>query len=194
MMGSYIWLAVEAGAHELVGSAAELAESAEAKGFGLNFDVLETNLINLAIILAGLVYFGRGFLGNILGKRRAEIETAIQEAEQRKQQSAKELASQQQKLAQAQAEAERIKAAAAENAKSASEAILAQAALDIERLKEAAERDTASDQERAIAELRQRVVALALEQVESRISSTLNSEDDQRKLVDRSIALLGDQS
>lgn len=194
MMGSYIWLAVEAGAHELASSAAELAESAEAKGFGLNFDVLETNLINLAIILAGLVYFGRGFLGKILGNRRAEIETAIQEAEQRKQQAAKELASQQQKLAQAQAEAERIKAAAAENAKSASEAILAQAALDIERLKEAAERDTASDQERAIAELRQRVVALALEQVESRISSTLNSEDDQRKLVDRSIALLGGQS
>lgn len=193
MMGTFIWLAVESGVQELTGSAEKLAEAAESKGFGFNFNLLETNLINLAIILAVLIYFGRGFLGKILGKRRAEIETAIQEAEQRKQQAAQELASQQQKLAQAQAEAERIKAAAAESAKSAREAILAQAALDIERLKEAAERDTASDQERAIAELRQRVIALALEQVESQISSTLNSEEDQRKLVDRSIALLGGQ-
>ncbi|HEY9847444.1 MAG TPA: F0F1 ATP synthase subunit B [Candidatus Caenarcaniphilales bacterium] len=190
-MGTFLWLAVEAGITDLTDSAEGLAESAQAKGFGFNFDILETNVINLVIILGVLFYFGRGFLGKILTQRRTNIETAIQEAEQRKQDAAKALAMQQQQLAQAQAEAERIRAAAEENAKAAKEAVLAQAAQDVQRLKEAAARDTASDQERAIAELRQRVVALALKQVESRISDKLNSDDDQRKLVDRSIALLG---
>jgi len=193
-IGTFLWLAVEAIPRELAAPAEDLAESAEVGSFGINFDILETNLINLVIIIGVLIYFGRGFLGKILAKRRDEIQTAIQEAELRKEEAAKSLAEQQQKLAQAQAEAKRILAAAEESAKAAREAILAQTAQDIERLKESAARDTASDQERAIAELRQRVVALALQQAEGQISSTIESEDDQRKLVDRSIALLGDRS
>lgn len=182
-MGTFLWLAVEG---------VELIESAEVKGVGLNSDLLETNLINLVIILAVLVYFGRGFLGKILTKRRADIEAAIQEAEQRKQEAAKKLAVQQQQLAQAQAEAAQIRSAAEESAKAARAAILAQAAQDVQRLQETAVRDAASDQERAIAGLRQRVVALALKQAESQISATLNSEDQQRQLLNRSITLLGD--
>jgi F-type H+-transporting ATPase subunit b len=50
-------------------------------GFGLNFDILETNLINLVIIIAVLFYFGRGFVGKILTERRSAIQEAIQEAE-----------------------------------------------------------------------------------------------------------------
>lgn len=185
-MGTFLRLAVEAGA-------VELGESSEG-GLGFNLDILGTNLINLVIILAVLVYFGRGFLGKILGQRREDIETAIQSAEKRQRQAAKQLEEQQQKLAQAQAEAERIRASAQESAKAAKEAILAQAAQDVERLKESTARDTVSDQERAIAELRQRVVALALKQAEFQISSTFKDESDQRKLVDHSIALLGGPS
>lgn len=185
-MGTFFWLAVEAGV-------ADLAEPAEAGGFGLNFDILDTNLINLAILLGVLVYFGRGLLGKILAQRRTEIETAIQEAEQRQREAAEKLTAEQQKLAQARAEVERIRASAQESAKAAKEEILAQAAQDIQRLKETAVRDTVSDQERAIAELRQRVVALALQQAESQITSTLNTEADQRKLLDRSLTLLGDR-
>lgn len=50
-MGTFLWLAVEASA---------VAEP-EARGLGFNFDILETNLINLIIIAVALVYFGRGF-------------------------------------------------------------------------------------------------------------------------------------
>ncbi|MEM1254426.1 MAG: F0F1 ATP synthase subunit B, partial [Cyanobacteria bacterium P01_H01_bin.21] len=32
--------------------------ASEEGGFGLNFDILETNLINLVIIIGVLVYFG----------------------------------------------------------------------------------------------------------------------------------------
>jgi hypothetical protein len=44
--------------------------------FGLNFNPFETNIINLAIVIAGLIYFLRGFLGGILERRKATITRA----------------------------------------------------------------------------------------------------------------------
>ena len=84
------------------------ASGVEESGFGLNFDLLDTNLINLVIIIGVLIVFGRKFLGETLSSRRSQIQTEIQDAEQRKQKAASELASQQQKLAQAQAEAKKL--------------------------------------------------------------------------------------
>ena len=53
MMGSFLWL-LTAGT-----LSAEMAETKEAGGFGLNIDILETNLINLVIIIGVLFFFGR---------------------------------------------------------------------------------------------------------------------------------------
>lgn len=157
---------------------------------GLNFDLLETNIINLVIIVGVLVYFGSKFLGNTLSSRRSDIETAIRDAEQRKQTAAAALAEEQQKLAQAQADAEQIKADAQIAAGKAREAVLAQAEQDVERLKAAAAQDLSAQQERVVRELRQRIAALAMNKVESELPNRLN-EDVQKRLVDQSIALLG---
>jgi F-type H+-transporting ATPase subunit b len=181
-METVLLLAVEA--------AADFSEAAEAGGFGINFDILETNLINLLIIIGVLIYFGRGVLGGILGDRRAKIEVAIQDAEKRKKEAAAALADQQQKLAQAQSEANRIRAAAEESAKVSRQAILTQAEQDIERLRATAAQDVTSQQERIINELRQRVVALAMQQAEERLRSGLSA-DAQQQLIDQSVATLG---
>ncbi|NJL67017.1 MAG: F0F1 ATP synthase subunit B [Richelia sp. CSU_2_1] len=165
-------------------------EASREGGFGLNFDILETNLINLSIVIGLLFYFGRGFLGNILTERRTAIEEAIKEAETRQKEAAAALAEQQQKLTQAQAEAERIRAAAEENAKKAKEAILAQAAQEVERMKATAGQELEAERERAVAQLRARVAAMALERVESQLKTSLD-ENAQHQLIDRSIALLG---
>jgi F-type H+-transporting ATPase subunit b len=109
----------------LATAAAEVAahEGAEG-GFGFNFDILETNLINLSIIIGVLFFFGRKILGKTLSERRTNIEEAIQEAEKGQKEAAAALADAQQKLAKAQAEAERIRAAAQENAQAARAAIM----------------------------------------------------------------------
>ena len=52
-------------------------------GFGLNLNPFETNIINLAIVIAGLVYFLKGFLGSILERRRSAILTDLRDAEER---------------------------------------------------------------------------------------------------------------
>ncbi len=168
---------------------------AEASGYGLNFDILEANLVNLVIVIGLLIYFGRGFLGKSLVKRREDIETAIAEAEANQTKAAATLAAEQDKLAQAQAEAQKILANAKTNAGKAKEQILAEAKHEIQRIKDAASQDTTASQERAIAEIRQRVTAMALEKVEVDLKNQLgNNESAQRKLVDQSIALLGGNS
>ncbi len=165
--------------------------ASETKGFGLNFDIFETNLINLAIVIGVLIYFGKGFLGSKLQERREAIESAIKDAEARQKKAASSLAEQQQKLQMAKKEAERIKAEAQTNAESAREAILAQSVKDIERIKASAAQDSSSQQDKAMQELRRRVSEMAMEKVRSRLPEVLN-EGVQTKLVDQSIAQLGD--
>ncbi|MGD1896096.1 MAG: F0F1 ATP synthase subunit B [Phormidesmis sp.] len=165
--------------------------ASETKGFGINFDILETNLINLAIVIGILVYFGKGFLGSKLQERREAIETAIKDAEARQKKASSSLAEQQQKLQLAKKEAERIKAEAKTNAEAAREAVLAQSAKDIERLKASAQQDLSSQQDKVMQELRQRVSQMAIEKVRERLPEMLD-DDVQTKLVDQSIAQLGD--
>lgn len=185
IMGTLLLLATEANAVH-----SELAEAAGEGGFGLNLDILETNAINLAILVGVLIFFGRKLLPNILNERRLSIESAIKEAEQRATEAAAALSDAQQKLTQSQAEAQRIRKAAEENAQAAKEAILAKAVQDVERLKETAAQDLNTERDRAIAQLRQRVVAMALQKVESQLRDSVD-DNAQQKLIDRSLALLG---
>lgn len=179
-MGTFLLLATE-------------AHSAGEGGFGLNLNIFETNLINLAILVGVLVFFGAKSFGKILSERSAKVAEAIQEAETRQKKAAAALAEQQQKLAQAQAQAEKIRAEAKNNAQKAKEAILAQGVKDVEKLKAAAVQELDSEQAKVIAELKERIATLALKRVESELKSKLDS-SAQTKLIDRSIAQLGGRS
>ncbi|MEM6251731.1 MAG: F0F1 ATP synthase subunit B [Cyanobacteria bacterium P01_D01_bin.156] len=167
--------------------------ASEEGGFGLNLDILETNIINLVIIIGVLVYFGGSFFGKILSERRNSIETAIKDAESRQKKAALGLAEQQKQLQEAQAEGERIKAEARDNAERVRVAVLAQADKDVERMKASAQQDLSTQQERVLRELKQRVASMALDRVEANLPGALTG-DVQSKLVDQSIALLGGKS
>lgn len=176
-MLNVLWLATEASAEE---------------GFGLNLDLLDTNLINLGILIAVLLYFAPGFIGKILSERRATIEQAITEAEKRQKEAAAALAEQQQNLTQAQAEAEKILATAETRAQEVKQKIAQQAEQDIERMKATANQEMNTERDKAIAQLRSMVASKALAQVESRLKETLD-ENAQQQLIDRSMGLLGGQ-
>jgi F-type H+-transporting ATPase subunit b len=164
----------------------------ESKGIGFEFDLFESNLINLTITIGVLIYFVGGLLTKVLAQRKQAIATEIQEAEQRQRDAAQKLAVEQQNLTQAQAEAQRIMTAAQESAQNAKAQIIAQAQVEIQRIRDSASQDQSTSQERAIAEIRQRVSAMALQRVESQLQAQLsNNAEAQRQLVDRSIALLG---
>lgn len=188
---SQLYMAIMSTFSFLATTAAELAaEGGSEAGFGLNTNILETNLINLAIVIGVLFFFGRKFLGNTLAERRSKIEEAIRDAETQQKEAAAALADAQQQLAQAQAEAERIRATAEENAQAAKAAILEASRQEVERMKETAVRDLNTEREKAIAELRQQVAAMAMQRVEAQLRERV---DDyaQQHLIDRSIATIG---
>ena len=167
------------------------AEAGAESGFGFNFDIIETNLINLGIIFVLLIVYGGKVVGNILSERRAKIEAEIKSAEARAKESKDALAVAQKNLKQAQDNAVKIRSDAEANAEKAREAVLAKGQKEVERLQATAAADLNSEQERAINQLRARVVEMALERVESRMGEVLN-DDKQRQLIDRSIAKLGE--
>ncbi|MGV2826996.1 F0F1 ATP synthase subunit B [Myxosarcina sp. GI1(2024)] len=169
---------------------AETAASSES-GFGFNFDILETNLINLGIVFILLIVYGGRVLGNILSERRDKIEQDIKEAEARKDEAQAALSEAQKNLREAQATAEKIRSEAEATSQRAADEILAKGQQEVERLKATAAADLDSDRQKAIAELRQRVVAMALEKVESRLGDMLD-DDAQRQLIESSIAQIGE--
>lgn len=172
----------------------EYLATAEAEhGFGLNFNILETNLINLAIIFGILFYFGRKFLGNILSQRRANIEEAISEAEERVNKAQTQLAEAQKNLEQAHEKAKEIRSQAEERAKVAKQEVLDKGNAEVDRIKANAAADVSSEQDKAIAELRQKVSALALKRVESRLQDILD-DSAQERFIDRCIDQLGGKS
>ena len=166
------------------------AEAGAESGFGFNFDIIETNLINLGIIFVLLIVYGGKVIGNILSERRAKIEAEIKSAEARAKESKDALAVAQKNLKEAQANAVNIRSEAEKNAEKAKEAILAKGQKEVERLKATAAADLSSEQDRAIAQLKSKVVEMALSKVESRMGEVLN-DDKQHQLVDRSIANIG---
>ena len=167
------------------------AEAGAENGFGFKFDIIEANLINLAIIFVLLIVYGGKVVGNILSERRAKIETEIKSAEARAKDSKDALAKAQKDLKDAQETAVTIRSEAEANAQKAKEAVLAKGEKEVERLKSSAAADLNSERERAIAQLRSRAVEMALQRVESRMGEVLN-DDKQRQLIDRSIAQIGE--
>lgn len=165
------------------------SEAGESSGIGFNPDILETNVINLVIVVAFLVYAGRGFLGKILSTRLESIQSAIADAEKRQKEATDKLTVQQGKLSQAKTEAENLRKQAETDAKHAADLILATVDADIARLQESADQEIATEQERVIVQLRQQVAEKALASVQSYFDRGL-SESTQIELIDRSIALL----
>ena len=76
----------------------------------LNLNPLETNLVNLVIVIGLLFWFLRGFLGGILERRRTAILQELQDAESRLKTATENLSQAQSELAAAQQKAEKIRA------------------------------------------------------------------------------------
>lgn len=176
----------------MIGNLLYLAEahSEVEGGFGLNLDILETNLINLLILIGILYFYGSKIVSNILRDRREKIAKQLAEIEEKKQKAQATLAEEEKKLAEAKQTATKIVEDAKANAEKVKAAILADGDKEVERLKASAAADLSSEEARAISELKQRVATLALEKVESQLPQMLD-DSAQTTLVDRSIAQLG---
>ena len=159
-------------------------------GFGLNLNLFETNIINLAVLIAATVWFLKGFLGGILERRRMSVLGDLKDAEERLAKASTALAEAQQGLTEAQQRAEKIVLDGTARAAAIREESERRSIDEIARIKESASSDLANEASRVSAQLRRETARQAVEQALAGLTGKLDDKA-QASLIDQSIQSLG---
>jgi len=156
------------------------------EGFGLNFDLFETNILNWAVVVFGLYKFLPGFLGKMLQKRREGILLELKDAEDRLLNASKALEKAKKDLSSAEEKASQIKADSLKRSESIRMESEKKAIEEMARIKQSAISDESSEASRAVSQLRKEAVELAikkaLDSLPNRLDKTI-----QENLVTQSI-------
>ena len=161
------------------------------EGFGLNLDLFETNILNLAVVIFGLYKFLPGFLGKILEKRRTTILTDLKDAEERLIQAKNSLSKAKDELASAKQKAEKIR----NDCKARAEAIRLDSEKrtveEMARIKQGAASDLTAEAARVTSQLRKEAAELAIEKALAILPKKLDS-STQDNFLKQSINNIGD--
>lgn len=155
----------------------------------INFDLLETNVINIFILIIILIYLGRQFLGSILINRQNRVIASIRESEERLEKSTIRLNEAKNQLNSAQIIINQIKEEAKNTAAKVKESILKQGKTDIERLLLNTKNYIYNTELQIQKQIKQQIAALALQKVQSKLKDELDN-NIQQKIIDQSIAML----
>ncbi len=161
-----------------------------AAGFGLNLDLFETNVLNLAVVVFGLYKFLPNFLGGILKRRREAILVDLEDAEERIAGATKALEEAKKELSAAEQKAKQIRS----DCKSRAEAIRLESEKrtveEMARIKQGAASDLNAEAARVSSQLRLEAARLAIEKAMAALPGKL---DDQTKanFVSQSIKNMG---
>ena len=166
---------------------------AAGKGYGLislrNTDFVVT--VSLIIFIGVLLYFKvPGLLGGMLDKRADGIQSELDEARALREEAQSVLAEFERKARDAEDQASRIVAAAREEAERAAETAKADLAAAVARRLEAAEGQIASAEAKAVKEVRDRAIAVAVATAQEVVAEQMTP-DAASALIDSSIAEVG---
>ncbi len=161
------------------------------EGFGLNLNIFETNIINLAVVVFGLYKFLPGFLGKILERRRTSILSDLKEAEERLAQAKDSFSKAKDELASAKEKADKIR----NDCKARAEAIRLDSEKrtveEMARIKQGAASDLNAEAARVTSQLRKEAAELAIEKALAILPKKLDS-NTQDKFLKQSIKNIGD--
>lgn len=160
-----------------------------AGNFGLNTNLLETNLINLSVVLSLLVYFGKGVLNNLLSNRKQTILSTINDAEERYNEATDKLNQARTRLERAKIKANEIRVNGLSQIEKEKKELINAADEDSKRLEDSKNATIRFEEQRAIEQVRQQVSRLALERALEALNKRLNNELHSR-VIDYHIGLL----
>lgn len=169
-----------------------LCEHLADKGWGLNPDFLEANVINILLLLSGLIYVLKKFLGATLHGRQKKVLTAIQESEERLKQANIRFVESEKQFKQTQLVIKQIEKEAIITAEKVRQSILAQGELDIQRLTEAGKISIAIAEMQVRKQIQQQITSLAIRQVSLDLKRQITP-FIQNKIADANIMQLGDR-
>lgn len=167
-----------------------LAEHHDHSGVSINTDFLEANVINILLLLFGLIYVLKNFLGLILVDRQKKILLIIQECEESLEQANIRLEESQKQLAQTQVVIRQIQEEAQVTADRVRDAILAQGTIDIAKLTTSSKDSIANAEQQTKRQIRQQIITLAINRVVMQIKSQIDSRV-QGSIIDSNILKLG---
>ena len=156
------------------------------EGFGLNLNLFETNILNWAVVIFGLYKFLPGFLGKMLQKRREGILLELKDAEDRISKATLALKKAKTDLSLAEEKANQIKAESLKRSESIKMASEKMAIEEMTRIKQSAISDEASEASRAISQLRNEAIELAIKKALDALPNRLDQKT-QENLVTQSI-------
>nr|YP_009313084.1 ATP synthase CF0 subunit I [Dermonema virens]SCW21338.1 ATP synthase CF0 subunit I [Dermonema virens] len=165
------------------------SQLAHHESFGFNTDFLEANVINIALLLSGLIYILKNFLGANLTTRQEKVLLAIQESEERLKQANERLAEAQKQLEQTQLVIEQIKREAELTAQKVRDSILNQGKVDIEKLTAAGKSSIENAEQQVKKQIQQQIATLAIRKVTLQLEEQMNS-DMQSSIIDNNIQKL----
>nr|WGH12794.1 ATP synthase CF0 subunit I [Echinothamnion sp.] len=154
-----------------------------------NSNFLEANVVNILLLLTGLVYVLKKFLGSILVDRQSKVLFAINESEERLKQANLRLNEAEKQLAQTQLIINQIINEAEITAKKVRESILQQGKLDIDKLTKSSKASVKFAENQVKLQIQQQITALAIKKVSVELKSQMNSMM-QKKVIDQGIMQL----
>jgi F-type H+-transporting ATPase subunit b len=152
-----------------------LAEVPLEKGFGFNGNILETNIINLSVVIGVVVSFGGDALRSLVENRRQSILSTLQQAEEKAKVAQQKLMEAKTQLELAQQKAIEIREQGNKSAEKEKSNLTSQTEQDILRLEELKKETLGLNQQKAVAQVSQKVINLALTQVREKLKYRLDA-------------------
>lgn len=145
-------------------------------GFGFNTNILETNVVNLAVVIAVVVSFVGDAVRELLKNRKETILNNLKEADSRALEAQEKLNQAKEQLALAQEKAKSIREQGLLAADQEKKLCIKQAEEDANRLKQVKQDTIRLQQQKAIQQISQQIVSLALEQVRQKLKKSSSNQ------------------
>lgn len=158
--------------------------------FGFNFDVIETNILNLGVVIAVVIYLGGDVLTSLLNDRKQKILGTLKSADERFLEAQQRLEEAKQKVQIAKTKAIEIREQGNKTAIQAAKTLFERTEEEIRRLEEVKQATLRFEEENAMNQVRQQVVSLSIEKAFSQLRTKMDA-SIQRRLIDTNINLLG---
>ena len=143
------------------------------EGFGFNGNILETNIINLSVVIGVVVSFGGDALRSLLDTRKETILKNFEEAKQRSEEAREKLALAAQEVENAKIKANEITQQTASLLDKERQMYAQQLESETKRLATLKEETLTFQEQRAKFQISNQIIALAVEKVEQTIQSRL---------------------
>nr|QFU80282.1 CF0 subunit I [Festuca rubra subsp. litoralis]QFU80445.1 CF0 subunit I [Festuca rubra subsp. rubra]QFU80527.1 CF0 subunit I [Festuca rubra subsp. fallax] len=153
-----------------------LAHWPSAGSFGLNTDILATNLINLTVVVGVLIFFGKGVLKDLLDNRKQRILSTIRNSEELRRGTIEKLEKARIRLQKVELEADEYRMNGYSDIEREKENLINATSISLEQLEKSKNETLYFEKQRAMNQVRQRVFQQAVQGALGTLNNCLNTE------------------